>query len=267
MTLTNSSPSPTPDPSRRIAELIAKKAAGIELTADDRAFLEAQRAARVPPSLLAKRWKVTAGRVSQLIALGMPTDSIEAAEAWRKARASTSRGTPQRTDEDEPITVDPSEIAGAENTTLEESLKEHRRLSAIAQRRWAKAQERSAPDEQRLFKIYQDSKAGEMKIERTVLAQKLEAKELVKIKDVFADLAKVLAEIRNDVRGIGIEVAPTANPDDPGLALKTINAKTNKLLKKWSTVEADALERLSEAEPAEPNGLQIAEDELADDAE
>ena len=246
---------------------MAKKAAGIELTADDRAFLEAQRANRVPPSLLAKRWKVTAGRVSQLIALGMPTDSIEAAEAWRKARASTGRGGQQKPDASDPITVDPSEIAGAENTTLEESLKEHRRLSAIAQRRWAKAQELSAPDEQRLFKIYQDSKAGEMKIERTVLAQKLEAKELVRMKDVFADLAKVLAEIRNDVRGIGIEVAPGANPDDPGLALKVINAKTNKLLKKWAAVEADALERLSEAEPAEPTGLQIADEEQADDAD
>lgn len=246
---------------------MAKKAAGIELTADDRAFLESQRANRVPPSLLAKRWKVTAGRVSQLIALGMPTDSIEAAEAWRKSRAGATRGSAAPSVEVEPITVDPSEIAGAENTTLEESLKEHRRLSAIAQRRWAKAQERSAPDEQRLFKIYQDSKAGEMKIERTVLAQKLEAKELVKMKDVFADLAKVLAEIRNDVRGMGIEIAPKANPDDPGLALKSIDEKTNKLLKKWATVETDALERLSETEPAEASDLSIPDEDPADDAD
>jgi hypothetical protein len=211
-------------------------------------------------STLAKRWKITAGRVSQLIALGMPMDSIEAAEAWRKARGRS----PGQSSTSEAFEISPDEIAGAEDTTLEESLKEHRRLSAIAQRRWARAQELNAPEEQRLYKIYQESKNGEMKIEKAVLAQKLEAKELIKSKDVFADLARILAEIRNDVRGIGIEISPAANPDDPGLALKVTDAKTNKLLKKWSTIEADVAERIMEQETP-TSDLSIPEEDAESD--
>lgn len=195
----------------------------------------------------------------------MPTDSIEAAEAWRQARSRSSSQQPTSSTPADAFEISPEEIEGAENTTLEESLKEHRRLSAIAQRRWARAQEMNAPEEQRLYKIYQESKNGEMKIEKAVLAQKLESKTLIKAKDVFADLARILAEIRNDVRGIGIEISPSANPDDPGLALKVTDAKTNKLLKKWSTIEADALERITQTETPAAD-LSIPEEDVESDA-
>ena len=190
-------------------------------------------------------------------------DSIEAAEAWRKARG---RSPGQSSPASDAFEISPDEIAGAEDTTLEESLKEHRRLSAIAQRRWARAQEINAPEEQRLYKIYQESKNGEMKIEKAVLTQKLESKELIKSKDVFAIMARILSEVRNDVRGIGIEISPAANPDDPGLALKVTDAKTNKLLKKWATIEADLAEVIMETEAAKPD-LSIPEEDTAEDAD
>lgn len=216
---------------------------------------------RVPPSTLAKRWKVSAGRISQLIALGMPTDSIEAAEAWRKARSNKT------TPEAETVLIDESRLAGAENVTLEMSLATHRRLSAIAQERWRIAQERGAADEQRLYKIYQESKNGEMKMDRAVFTQKIESKELVKMSDVVTIVGRLLAEIRSDVLSYGIKTAPEANPDDPGHALKAMNAESNRMLRKWSAAEAEALDQIIDAEPSPPADMPEIEDEASPDAE
>jgi hypothetical protein len=45
-----------------------------------------------------------------------------------------------------------------------------------------------------------------------------------------------------------MELAPVANPDSPGTALKVIDERVNKLLGKWSQIETDVLDAI--AKPA-----------------
>ena len=189
---------------------------------------------------LAARWKVSVHRISQLKAAGMPLTSLAEAEAWRAKRS--NRRT--RTSDDDQVKVDDADVAGAENVTLKDSLRNHRRLVAIAQRKWEKAQASGSADEQRLAKIYNDSKNWEMRIERMVFEQDIASKLYVKTEDVFQDFARVLSEIRADLIGLGIEIAPKANPDNPGLALKVIDDRIDKLLRKIARLDEATREEL-----------------------
>ena len=189
---------------------------------------------------LAARWKVSVHRISQLKAAGMPLTSLAEAEDWR-AKRSNRRG---RTSDDDQVKVDDADVAGAENVTLKDSLRNHRRLVAIAQRKWENAQASGSADEQRLAKIYNDSKNWEMRIERMVFEQDIASKLYVKTEDVFQDFARVLSEIRADLIGLGIEIAPKANPDNPGLALKVIDDSIDKLLRKIARLDETTREEL-----------------------
>ena len=57
------------------------------------------------------------------------------------------------------------------------------------------------------------------------------------------------------------------NPDDPGHALKAMNAESNRMLRKWSAAEAEALDQIVDAEPSPPADMPEIEDEASPDAE
>jgi len=83
-----------------------------------------------------------------------------------------------------------------------------------------------------------------MRIERMVFEQDIASKLYVKTEDVFQDFARVLSEIRADLIGLGIEIAPKANPDNPGLALKVIDDRVDKLLRKIARLDEATREEL-----------------------
>ena len=198
---------------------------------------------------LAAYWELTRGRISQLASKGMPMTNLAEASEWRnKGKAGSNH--PGHSG----ISLNDGESAIDEDIpeTLEDSLRHHRTLTARARRRWERAQSAGVPEEQKLYQIYQASQMAEIKIEREIKAQKLESRELMRTQDAIDDFTRVLADIRNDVVTLPMELASKANPDDPAKALKAIDERVQRLLAKWSNVQIDAVERIATIEPAEP---------------
>jgi hypothetical protein len=103
-------------------------------------------------------------------------------------------------------------------------------------------------------------------VEREALARKLEAKELIKTAQALDRFQRVLGEIKADVLGLGLEVAPIANPDSPGTALKAVDEKVQKLLEKWSAISREAVQIVGGVVlDADAPQLDAFDDEQADD--
>lgn len=202
-------------------------------------------------------------RAYKLIREGMPLTSLEDAQAWRDARAQRARqGRPAIPST---VRVDPSAIVPDES--FEQTVERHRELKEAARQRYIAAREGGLPEEAKLYTTYQNILKTLVVVEREALARKLESKELIKTALALDRFQRVLGEIKADVLGLGLEVAPIANPDSPGTALKAIDEKVQKLLEKWATVSREASHIVGGAAPLADAPKLDALDEWEDDDE
>ena len=172
----------------------------------------------------------TQQRAYKLIREGMPLTSIEDAVAWREARL--LRGRAGRVATPSNIKVDPSAIVADDDFT--QTVERHRELKEAARQRYIAARDSGDSAEAKLYQTYQHILKTLVVVEREALARKLEAKELIKTAHALDRFQRVLAEIKADLLGLGLEVAPIANAETPGTALKAIDERVQKLLEKWS---------------------------------
>lgn len=171
-------------------------------------------------------------RARQLVSEGMPTDSLESATAWRDARLLRGQrgGIKERTE----INVDPGRINPDDD--FEQTVERHRELKEAARQRYIVARDSSDPQEPKLYLTYQNILKTLVVVEREALARRIESKELIKTSLALDKFSRILSEVKADLLSLAIEVAPAANPDAPGTALKVVDEKVQKLLAKWSTM-------------------------------
>jgi len=191
---------------------------------------------------IADHFGFSPSRASALIREGMPLTSIEDATAWRDARI--LRGKQGRKVEPSNIVLPEGSIVP--DTDFEQTVERHRELKEDARLRYIAARDRGLPEESKLYLTYEKILRMMMMVERESLARKLDSKELIKTTHAVERFAKILSEIKSDVLVLGMELAPLANPDSPGTALKIIDDKVNKLLAKWSQVESDIVDAIVE---------------------
>lgn len=189
---------------------------------------------------IAEHFGFTASRAAALIRQGMPTDSIEAATVWRDARL--LRGQRGGVEQRATIAVDPGSVNPDDD--FEQTVERHRELKEAARQRYILARDASDPQEPKLYITYQNILKTLVTVEREALARRIEAKELIKTSLALDKFSRVLAEIKADLLSMPIEVAPAANPDSPGTALKAMDDKVQKLLARWSTVSKAAGEEV-----------------------
>ena len=193
---------------------------------------------------IADHFGFTPSRASALIREGMPLTSIEDATAWRDARI--LRGRQGRRVEPSNIVLPPGAITA--DNDFEQTVERHRELKEAARQRYIVARDTGLPEESKLYQTYQHILKTLVVVERESLARKLDSKELIKTAHAVERFGKILAEIKSDILVLGMELAPVANPDSPGTALKVIDERVNKLLGKWSQIETDVLDAI--AKPA-----------------
>jgi hypothetical protein len=185
---------------------------------------------------IAAAFKFSKERARALIREGMPLTSIEEATAWREARALRARQ--GRISKPSEVRVDPSAVVADES--FEQTVERHRELKEAARQRYIVARDAGLAEESKLYTTYQNILKTLVVVEREALARKIESKELIKTSLALDRFQRVLAGIKADILGLGLEVAPIANPDSPGTALKVIDEKVQKLLEKWSTAAREA---------------------------
>ena len=185
---------------------------------------------------IAELFGFTTARARALIREGMPLTSVEEATAWREARALRARQ--GRIPTPSTIHVDPASVVA--DNSFEQTVERHRELKEAARQRYITARDTGDAQEAKLYVTYQNILKTLVVVEREALARKIEAKELIKTGLALDRFQRVLAEIKSDVLGLGLEVAPLANADSPGTALKAIDERVQKLLQKWSTAGREA---------------------------
>jgi hypothetical protein len=103
------------------------------------------------------------------------------------------------------------------------------------------ARDSGDPQSPKLYVTYQNILKTLVTVEREALARKLDAKEIIRTQYAIERFSKILSEIKSDLVGLGNELAPLANPDSPGTALKVIDDRIQKLLGKWTQSSVNSI--------------------------
>jgi hypothetical protein len=161
---------------------------------------------------LAAALGVTPQRVSALIKAGMPTDSIDAAKRWREERTAVTSA---------PL---PSTLNSLDDGTLASTIGRHRQLVARAEGVWQASMEGGDPNQGKYQTAYNQSLKTLMQLESEQERRALAAKEYIKREVAEASVRALAGEVLARLDKLALEVAEKANPDNPALAAKALDA-------------------------------------------
>lgn len=181
-------------------------------------------------SEIAEALGVSRPRVTQLVAEGMPTDSIEAAVAWRAAR--------QRKNENAghvAIPVRPLNLSGldsilnamvgdgggqqTEDKEMDTRIAQQVELCRLTREAFVRAVSEGDPSQSKLYGNFDRAIATLMRMEKERAIRLQEMARLVDADEAAARYGKILAQLRTLIERAELTVAPKANPDNPAKAL------------------------------------------------
>ena len=161
---------------------------------------------------IAKALGVTPQRVTALVRQGMPTVSIEEAVAWREER---------KTGTSAPL---PSRLDSLDDGTLASTIGRHRQLVATAQGVWESAMAGGDPNQGRYQTAYNQSLKTLIALEEEQERRAVNAKDFIKREVAEATVREFAAEVLTRLDKVALEVAEKANPDNPAVAAKALEA-------------------------------------------
>ena len=208
---------------------------------------------RITKVELAGRLGVVKQQVQKWVDQGMPIDSVESAEAWvmaRRAKGMAESTIPVKPDKD-----------------FDETVEKQRELKAIAYKKYL--EDIDTPEASKSYATYDKLVKTLVTLEKELLARQIASKELIRTQTAIERFGKVLSDLRQQLIQLGTKVAPKANPDHPGRALKAIDEEINKMLARISEEEIEAVKvtELTPAEAEEADPLEVEEAETAEDDE
>jgi hypothetical protein len=171
---------------------------------------------------------VTAQRVSALRKEGMPTDSIEAAKAWREARAQVQRAQAPK--------AAPAQL---DDGTLADTIAEHRTLVSRARGVWQAAMEGGDPNQGKYQTAYNQSLKTLVNLEEEQERRLILAKEYISSKEATEAMRQLMSAVVNRLDKLALDVAEACNPENPAKAVKALEAWTRKVRADLSSDEAE----------------------------
>jgi hypothetical protein len=188
----------------------------------------------VSQKTLAERWELTAGRISQLVAEGMPLDSVEEAEKWRAQRHLTTGIAPgdykldssSSPAENEDV-IEPEEKAPLTVLETFDSIVERQRiLVQISRNQYIKAVKSGSPQQSRLYASYDKTVNTLTKLKAEADRLALMNREYIRAADATEAMRKLASDFVNRLDKLALDVAEACNPENP--------AKADKALEAWS---------------------------------
>jgi hypothetical protein len=191
----------------------------------------------VRPIDIAERLGLARQTINGFIRQGMPTSSIEDAEAWYH-----SRGARRGADASE------TEVVEDENTdkNFADIVERHRQLKARAYDQYLRDLRNEDTNQSKSYATYDKLVKTLVSLERELHARNIAAKEYIKTQTAIERFGKVILSIRNEISQMAMKVSTKANPDSPGTAYKAIDAECNKMLLRLSTQVEEAEESVVE---------------------
>ena len=196
---------------------------------------------------LAERWGISKGRVSQLVAAGMPLTSVEDAELWRNRRHEASgiapRGHSIPQEGAEAALPPESDATGSpegEGDPFAELVNRQTQLVRISRAQYLRAVQDGSPQQSRLYQTYDKNLKTLISLQREALSRQVTSRELIKMEFAVERFGKIIAEMRQDLEKVELELASKANPANPAKALSAWREVKNKMMEKWSHLEGEA---------------------------
>jgi hypothetical protein len=151
-------------------------------------------------------------RISALIKEGMPRDNLEAAKLWREERKAVGLA---------PI---PSRLDTLDDGTLASTITRHRHLVARAQGVWETSMEEGDSNQGKYQTAYNQSLKTLINLEEEQERRALNEKVFIKRELAEASVRELAALVLARLEKVGLECAEKCNPDNPALAIKTLDA-------------------------------------------
>lgn len=196
-------------------------------------------------SEIAEALGVSRPRVTQLVAEGMPTDSIEAALAWRANRRVANQHAGHIAVPVQPINLGDLDavlnaVAGdgvgqkTEDTEMDTRIAQQVELCRLTREAFIRAVRDGDPSQSKLYGNFDRAVGTLMKMEKERLIRLQEKARLVDADEAAARYGKILSQLRILVERAELTVAPKANPDNPAKALIAFREFRDDLFRKIS---------------------------------
>ena len=156
----------------------------------------------------------------------MPTDSIDAAKAWREVRANVQKA---RAPQPAPAQLD--------DGTLADTIAEHRTLVSRARGVWQAAMEGGDPNQGKYQTAYNQSLKTLVALEEEQERRLILAKDYISAKEAGEAMREMAARIVNRLDKLALDVAEGCNPENPAKAVKVLEAWVRRVKADLSTDE------------------------------
>ena len=186
----------------------------------------------VRPIDIANALDMSRQAINGFINQGMPTDSIEAAQAWYNSRRA-ARGADAH-----------DAVPTGENVSDEsfaEIVAQHRSLKDRAYQQYLEDLDNRDKNQSKSYATYDKLLKTMVSLEREAVARDIASRKYVETAQAVAAFGRVLLALRNDLVQLGTRVAAKANDQHPGMAMKAIDEEIDKLLRRHSSAADDAI--------------------------
>lgn len=181
---------------------------------------------------LVERWELSAGRISQLVAEGMPLESVEQAEKWR-AQRHLSTGIPPADYKLPAGGTDVEQIEAGETEdrpttnvleTFDSIIERQRLLVQISRNQYIKAVKSGSPQQSRLYASYDKTVNTLTKLKGESDRLALMNREYIRAIDAAESMRKLAGDFVNRLDKLALDVAESCNPENPARAVKVLEA-------------------------------------------
>lgn len=194
---------------------------------------------------LAKKWNLSAGRISQLVSAGMPLDSLESAENWRNTRHQ-STGIAPSGHQIGSVDHQPEEHTALNPDGFMEVLERQRYLVKVSRQQYMIAIKEKSPQQARLYSSYDKTVMTLTKLEKEARERSIASREYIRAEHAIERFAKVLGEIRQMIEQAELEISKEANPEEPGKAMKAVRKWRDRVMNSISKMEKRATQDIDE---------------------
>ena len=159
---------------------------------------------------------MSAQRVGQLRREGMPMESVEAAQAWRDARAAARATAPV------------ADVGTLTDLSLEQSIATHRARVQHAGEIWDAAMRGGDTNQSKYQSSYNAAFKTLIDLESELERRKIANAEFISAKDAKEAMRELMAEVVNRLDKLALDCAEGCNPQTPAKAVKVLEAWARK---------------------------------------
>lgn len=181
----------------------------------------------IEQKLLAERWELSKGRISQLVADGMPLDSIEAAEKWRAERMGFNGNSSEGYSPSQDSSADAIQQVQQRQTTMEtfDSIVERQRLLVqLSRNQYIKSVREGSPAQSKLYASYDKTVNTLTKLKAEADRIAIMGREFIRATDASEAMREMTADFINRLDKLALETAEACNPENPAKAVKALDA-------------------------------------------